>query len=313
MTKQVQTFTKSLEALRSFFKERQVTEVLTPPMVRNPGIEPHLHPFQVYSAHRKELLPYYLQTSPEFWMKWVLADSPELKDIYTLNYSFRDEPDSQWHRPQFLMLEWYRTGASLDDIILDCQGLYSKVSYALKTRIIEDHRVATVKEIMHETLNVNLDNLLTTEKIKTYILKEHPDLAGAEELNLWEDLFFLLFLNKVEPTFKNSSSLFLTHFPSQLAALSKLDDADPRYCLRFEWYVDGVEIANCFHELTNLDEQKQRARQDLAKKNELYSIEIEEPFVLYQALEKTLPTCSGIALGFERLIKVINKEYDFLY
>lgn len=313
MTKQIQTFTTALSALRRYFNERQVTEVLTPPMVENPGIEPHLHPFQVYSAIRKETIPFYLQTSPEFWMKWVLANATELKNIYTLNYSFRDEPESEWHRPQFLMLEWYRVGATLFDIIEDCRGLYEHITNSLQINSDISHRVATVHEIFHEVLEVNLDNLLTTDSMKNYILKEHADLAGAEELNLWEDLFFLLFLNKIEPTFQKIPSLFLTKFPKQLAALSKLDEQDPRYCQRFEWYLNGVEIANCFHELTDLDEQRARAQQDLKKKSNLYSIEIQEPQFLYQALDKGLPTCSGIALGFERLIKVLSKEYDFLY
>ena len=74
-----------------------------------------------------------------------------------------------------------------------------------------------------------------------------------------------------------------------------------------------MEIANCFHELTNLQEQKERAKLDLKKKSDLYSINIQEPQVLYQALEKGLPSCSGIALGFERFIKVLFADYDFLY
>ena len=265
MTKQIQTFTTALSAMRSYFNERQVTEVLTPPMVENPGIEPHLHPFQVYSALNKRPISYYLQTSPEFWMKWVLANAPKLKKIYTLNYSFRDEPESEWHRTQSLMLEWYRVGATLFDIIKDCQDLHTQIGSALQVNVNIKHRVASVHEIFHETLGVDLDTLLTTDSMKNYILNEHSDLAGVAELYLWEDLFSFYFLIKLNHHLKRTPSLFLTKFPRQLAALSKLDDKDSRYCQRFEWYLNGVEIANCFHELTNLQEQKERAKLDLKR------------------------------------------------
>lgn len=313
MTKQIQTFTTALQSLRHFFEERQVVEVLTPPAVSNPGIEPHLHPFQLKSAVEKKDRPLYLHTSPEFWMKWIMAHAPELKNIYTLSYCFRDEPSSEWHRPQFLMLEWYRSGASIHQIIQDCQQLLACLQNALNINQSYPHKVLSVKDAFQIFLNANLDELLVTEKLKQYIQEHHSELAGVSELELWEDLFFLLFLNKIEPELKQYPSLFLTHFPAQLAALSRLDPDDPRYCLRFEWYLQGTEVANCFYELTDLAEQKQRAKSDLKKKQELYQIELPEPTTLYQALEKGLPKSSGIALGFERLIKIIQPGYDFQF
>lgn len=313
MTKQIQTFSLALEALRNFFKERQVVEVLTPPAVQNPGVEPHLHPFQLKSAQTKQDLPLYLHTSPEFWMKWILAHADELPAIYTLSYCFRDEPKSEWHRPQFLMLEWYRKNADLGEIIQDCQGLLSCMLNTLNISESYQHQVISVKELFQQVLKVDLDDLLEVEPLRNYINKFHSDLAGASELELWEDLFFLLFLNKIEPELQKFSSVFLTHFPKQLAALSNLDPDDTRYCLRFEWYIKGVEIANCFNELKDLKEQKKRAKSDLNKKEQLYQIKINEPEILYEALEKGLPDCSGVALGFERLLKVIKKDYNFLY
>ena len=119
-----------LDAIRTFFKERDFLDVLTPPMVSNPGMEVHIHPFQINKAINKEETPYYLHTSPEFWMKHLLSEG--LEKIFTLNYCFRDEPQSPIHRPQFIMLEWYRAGEHYEKIISDCFDLYKYCHEKLK-------------------------------------------------------------------------------------------------------------------------------------------------------------------------------------
>lgn len=313
----IQVFAQSIEILRQFFMDREIKEVLTPPAVQNPGIEPHLHPFQLYSPHRKEYEDLYLHTSPEFWMKWILANSTELTSAYTLSYCFRDEPKSEWHRNQFLMLEWYRKNESYQKIMQDCEELLSFFQGSpLKNHItLSSHETQqlTVKETFQEFLKTDLNELLTLNEIKSYISKDHQDLSGVDEINEWEDAFFLLFLNKVEPIFKNIPSLILKEFPIQLAALSEASKEDPRYCQRFEWYLHGVEIANCFQELTNLKIQKERAKQDQLKKESLYGYSYDQPQVLFDALETGLPQSSGIALGFERFLKVLIKDYEFQF
>ena len=96
----------TVAACRHFFQERDYIETPTPPIVENPGMEAHLHPFQVKSVHQNKELPLYLHTSPEFQMKELLSEGME--KIYHLGYCFRDEPSSATHRHQFLMLEWYQ-------------------------------------------------------------------------------------------------------------------------------------------------------------------------------------------------------------
>lgn len=313
----IQVFAQSIEILRQFFMERDIKEVLTPPAVLNPGIEPHLHPFQLYSPHRNEHEQIYLHTSPEFWMKWILANSTKLTSAYTLSYCFRDEPKSEWHRNQFLMLEWYRKNESYQKIMQDCEELLLFFQESpLKSRISLTNNNTlqlTVKDTFQEFLGTDLNEILTLDEIKNYINKDHQDLSGINEITEWEDAFFLLFLNKVEPKFKNIPSLILKEFPIQLAALSEASKEDPRYCQRFEWYIKGVEIANCFQELTDLKIQKERAKQDLEKKEKLYGYSYDQPHVLFNALETGLPQSTGIALGFERLLKVLIKDYDFQF
>ncbi|MBL7663927.1 MAG: hypothetical protein JNM93_02250, partial [Bacteriovoracaceae bacterium] len=128
----------------------------------------------------------------------------------------------------------------------------------------------------------------------------------AVELN-WDDYFFLLFLNKIEPELKNYPALILYEYPAPLAALSTLKSSDKRVCERFEIYLDGVEIANAFNELTETQEQKARFKQQAHEKKQAYQYNLPEPTEFYQTLERGLPKCSGIALGVERLLAALIK------
>jgi lysyl-tRNA synthetase class 2 len=111
-----------LWAIRLFFQQNNFLDVMTPPMVENPGMETHIHPFSVGHAKSKNMSPWYLQTSPEFQMKELLSIG--FDDLFTITYSFRDEPNASAHRPQFLMLEWYRKNAYYTQIMKDCEDLF---------------------------------------------------------------------------------------------------------------------------------------------------------------------------------------------
>ena len=110
-----------LWSIRQFFNNQGFTDVMPPPMVENPGMETHIHPFQVGHARTSSLTSMYLNTSPEFHMKELL--SLGFENIFTIGYSFRDEPIAPNHRPQFLMLEWYRTQVHYTQIMDDCEKL----------------------------------------------------------------------------------------------------------------------------------------------------------------------------------------------
>jgi lysyl-tRNA synthetase class 2 len=295
------------QAIRDFFKARDFMDVLTPPAVPNPGMEVHIHPFNV------EGLGLYLHTSPEFAMKELLSQG--LENIFTLNYCFRNEPMSDQHRPQFIMLEWYRSNASYEKIMDDCQELFlfcrdylieQKISINPAYQKFEPIR-KTVAELFRETIDVEILDYLEVESLRELIQKRFPEVPLPNETLQWDDYYFLLFLNKVEPFLKSYRFLVLYEFPYHLAALSKLKESDKRVCERFEIYAEGIELANCFHELIDLEEQKERFKKQAKLKLELYDYRLPEPEVLYQALERGLPNCSGIALGVERLLKVLTK------
>lgn len=303
-----------LWAIRQFFNQRHFQDVITPPMVQNPGMETHIHPFGVSHAKTSSISPWYLQTSPEFHMKELL--SLGFDDIFTVSYSFRDEPNASNHRPQFLMLEWYRRLSHYTQIMKDCEELFSYCLDSLEQKQNEidpslkniKFEKATIQDIFSDFLKIDILEFLETKDLKELIEKNFRDvpLPTKGEVMSWDDYYFLLFLNKIEPHLISYPYLLLYEFPHHLSALSTLKAEDPRVCERFEIYSKGVELCNCFNELTDLKIQKERFSLQAQEKKTLYHYELPEPTVLYSALQRGLPASAGIALGIERFLKVLT-------
>ena len=129
----------------------------------------------------------------------------------------------------------------------------------------------------------------------------------------WDDYYFLLFLNKIEPLLTNYPYLLLKEFPAPLSALSTIKKTDPRVCERFEVYMSGVEICNCFNELTSYDEQTRRFKIQSKEKMDLYNYELAWPTEFMQVLDNGYPPSAGIALGVERLLLSLIKTENPFY
>ena len=292
-------------ALRDFFRERDFFDVVTPPVVENPGMETHLHPFALYSVKDCKVLPHYLHTSPEFMMKELLSQG--FGKIFNLSYVFRDEPSSEDHRFQFLMLEWYRTGVGYERIMQDCEELVARSAEVLKAcgqsvRPIRWEK-KSVEQLFREVLNISILDYLETDKLRNLIIEKYPEVPLPVVPMDWEDYYFLLFLNKIEPVIKDIPALLLYEFPRPLAALSTLKEGDTRVCQRFEVYLYGMELCNCFNELTDLAVLKKRFEKQGRDKLRHYSYQLPSPERFYQIMERGLPPSSGVALGVERLYK----------
>ena len=290
-----------IQAIRTFFTNDNFLDVITPPMVPNPGMETHIHPFRVAHAKTNSMSNWYLHTSPEFYMKELL--SLDFEKIFTISYAFRDEPTAPTHRPQFLMLEWYRKNAHYSEIMDDCENLFAFCTNQ-KIKFVR----ATIQEIFLEMINVDILNFLDKKDLKELIeinFKDIPLPTKGENLG-WDDYYFLLFLNKIEPHLAHHPYLLLSEFPAPLAALSTLKPLDPRVCERFEIYANGIELCNCFNELTDLDILKKRFKEQSMEKKNLYGYELPEPTIIYDAMSRGLPQSAGIALGIERLLRVFT-------
>jgi lysyl-tRNA synthetase class 2 len=278
-------------AVRAFFSARGYMEVETPYAVPAPGEEVHL---RAVPAGAK-----WLNTSPEFAMKKLLAGGSG--PIFQFARVWRDEPWSPTHAPEFTMLEWYALGADMTALMAETFALLRatlppEVTCRGITTRLDEPEFLSVAEAF--TRYVGADVLATAGDAAALAAQAGATLRDEEE---WEDLFFRLLLERVEPHLGRGRATFLTHWPAAQAALARPCPADERVAERFELYVCGIELANAFVELTDEAEQRRRFAADRARRHELYGPdwEVDEAFL---AAVAALPACSGIALGFDRLV-----------
>jgi lysyl-tRNA synthetase class 2 len=309
---------KIVAAVRAFFDARGYLEADTPLLVAKPGMEPHLEPFETKvfdplgNAYRGFLI-----TSPEYAMKKLLAAG--FTRIYQMAKCFRNgEAFEGRHNPEFTMLEWYRTGTEYLGIMDETEALVKDVAQKTLGRMTATWRGKeidlaqpwerlTVGEAMRKHADVDLDAALSDKKI---LLDAAAKLGHALPADApWDDAFFSVFLNAVEPHLGAERPTFLYEYPVSMAALSKASARDPRYAERFELYVGGLELANAFTELTDADEQRRRLldEQELREKLGRAQYGLDEDFLL--ALEH-MPAAGGIALGIDRLVMLLMGEED---
>lgn len=303
-------------SIRSYFLAQGFWDLPTPPVVESPGLEPHLHPFKISatykSSHHTQKSALYLHTSPEFKLKEALSFG--IQKAFTITHCFRDEPPGPHHRFQFLMLEWYRQQERYEKIIEDIDGLISCVAQSLsKSQVAIDQtilsaplKVKTMDQVFHEFIGHSFFEFPDRKDFEAFIFQTYPQIPKQKNL-CWDDLFFLLFLNEIEPQLKKYPRLIIKEFPASQAALSTIKKDDPRVCERFELYLNGVEICNCFNELLDSKEQERRAKQELALKKQLYDYQLPYPKTLMDALNRGInsPSC-GVALGVERLAMMLT-------
>jgi len=287
-------------ATRAFFAGRGYTEVETPYAVTAPGEEVHLQALRtVIEAPDGSSRAAWLHTSPEFAMKRLLVAGAG--PIFQLARVWRNGEGSARHLAEFTMLEWYRPGLSFDGLIEEATALLQAVlppvvrSGGVTTDLSRVERLTVAEAFLRYA---GADVLGTAG--------DAPALAAAAGAVLrpgegWEDLFFRLLLDRVEPQLGRAHPTVLTHWPAAQAALARRDPDDPRVALRFELFVCGMELANAFEELTDPGEQRARFLDDRARRHALYGPDwpLDEDFLA--ALAHGMPPASGIALGFDRL------------
>ena len=287
-------------ATRAFFQERGYLEVETPYAVPAPGEEVHLRPFATVRQHpdgRAE--PLWLHTSPEFAMKTLLVGGAG--PIFQLARVWRNGEGSALHAPEFTMLEWYRPGAGFDDLIAETEAFLRAVLPPVVTcRGVRTDLSRFERLTVHDAFarHAGADLLGTAGDVAA--LGRSAGVVPRDG-ETWEDLFFRLLLERVEPAIGHDHPTFLTHWPAEQAALARLDPADPRVGLRFELFVCGIELANAFEELTDAAEQRVRFVADRARRHALYGPDWAMDDAFLAALAHGMPPASGIALGFDRL------------
>jgi len=283
-----------LTRVREFFAARGVLEVETPVLsaagVSDPQIESLVT--RIAGLHG----PFFLCTSPEFHMKRLLAAGSG--DIYQLCRVFRDAERGRWHNPEFTLLEWYRLG-------FDDAALMTEVE-ELVTRLLAPERRLPPAEWLtyHQALrrHVGVDAHTASERDLELAAARHGIVCRAD---LERDARLDVLMGLVAgPQLGRGRLCFVCDYPASQASLARLKPGLPPVAARFELYPDGIEIANGFHELANLDEQRGRFARDLRIRRERGQIEPPTDERLLAALAAGLPDCAGVALGFDRLVAI---------
>ncbi len=303
-----------LRETRQFFERRGFAEVETPALQVSPGLEPHLKAFATLleepGAGKRRL---FLHTSPEFAMKKLLAAG--VPRLFQLAHAFRNAERSNTHHPEFSLLEWYRAGATYLDLMKDCEELLrhtlkaaGRTSFAYKGKTAnpaQTWQLLSVAESFHRFAGIDLlatapDPLRPELKLLALAAKHLEILPHRGDS--WEDLFFRIFLERIEPNLGSPVPTLLYDYPVSMAALARAKPGDPRLAERVELYVCGLELANGFSELTDAAEQRARFARDRSAKRRRYGLAypVDEDFLA--ALEAGLPESAGMALGFDRLV-----------
>lgn len=275
------------QQIRTFFAERQVVEVDTPLLADAPVTDPFLEALTVEHPGKTQ----YLQTSPEYAMKQLLAAGSG--DIYQLCKAFRAEEAGRLHRTEFTMLEWYRVGFDEHDLMAEVDAL---LQCTLSCQPATKH---TYQSLFDTYLGINPHAV--SEEALLAMVHQQLDLT-ADNLNR-DDYLMLLFSHCIEPHLGHEQPVFVYDYPASQAALAQCKQVNRQIvAARFEVFVNGMELANGYHELTDATEQKHRFEKDLALREQLGlpAVPIDEGLV--QALEKGLPACAGVALGVDRLL-----------
>ena len=301
----IQTRHQIIRGIRKWFDQQNFIETETPLLVSAPSPEAQLFPVKTEKG--------YLITSPEYQMKRLLVGG--FDKIFQITRCFRDAENSPQHNPEFTMLEWYRTYQPLEKLMTDIEQFVLHLSDSVKSNLLSKKIPLppwprkSVSALFKKHIGIKLDGSETS-----YELRKKAELSGHEKLFhdlpdsskltdslAYEQTFFRLW-NYIQNRFSQSTPVFVFDWPLPLASLARKNPMRKEFAERVELYVNCMELANGFAELTDPIEQRRRFEQDLKnrKSEERETVPLDKK--LLKSLEQGLPECSGMALGIDRLI-----------
>ena len=283
-----------LARARRFFADGGVLEVDTPMVVNAPVTDVHIHSARV-DLGASTSRPFFLHTSPEYAMKRLLAAGSG--DIYQICHVVRGFERGRHHNAEFTLIEWYRLGFTLDDLMSEVDALVRALLGPVASGHASErmtYREAFLQELALDPFTASLSELQEAARRSGF--------ADAATDPHRDELLDFLMGACVGPRLGSNALTFVHGYPATQAALARLDPQDARAALRFELYCEGVELANGFHELASAAEQRARFNQDIAERHRAGLPAYPPDELLLAALEAGLPECSGVALGFDRTL-----------
>jgi lysyl-tRNA synthetase class 2 len=294
---------KILAEIRQYFTTEKVLEVETPTISPSTVTDVHLEAMRTVHTNPQSVKKthLFLQTSPEYYMKRMLCAG--FPSIFQITKCYRDDEVGRYHNPEFTMLEWYRLGFSMNELLNEVDTILRLV---LDTPVCEK---ATYSELFVKYLgldvksdsDVKVVSICKTLGYENIVPSDFKDKLSLIDRDM---LLQLLFCERIERKIGIDRPIAVTNFPASQASLAKIDPSDPWFSLRFEFYYQGIELANGFEELDDADEQRTRFILDNKQRKES-GLELKPQDVKFlSALGVGLPKCSGVALGIDRLLMI---------
>lgn len=288
---------KVLAIIRDFFAKRNILEVETPLLAHFGVTDPHINTVSVVLNSNKQ---YYLQTSPEYCMKRLLAAGSGA--IYQITKAFRDDDVGSLHNPEFTMLEWYRPGFNHLQLMAEVNDLLQAI-LPLQTANLVSYKELFQRYLAIDPHATNLAELRALSESKNFNCSK-----TFRQEAMVDDWLQVLFSQYIEPKLSGRSPWFVYNYPRSQAALAKVAVTEEgEIAERFEVYLQGIELANGYHELTEVEQQLARFKQDQQIRAQLHKPAMAIDGRLIAALAAGLPACAGVALGIDRLVMLASK------
>lgn len=329
---------KVIHAIRTFFQRRNYHEVETPLLVPSVIPESYLENFTTTLLTRnKEKKQLFLTSSPEASIKKLLVAG--IGNCFEITKSFRNgETHSNLHNPEFTILEWYQVGKDYFDVMKECELLiiYIKNQISKIKNTNKKSKISGSNSLVYQGRLFNMTppfiRISICEAIKKYSGIEFDSITDkggktdseifsldliattaikkgykVEKSSTWELLFNQIFLNEIEPQIaRESRPVFVYDYPKPMAGLAKLHSKDPRLAQRFELYISGLELGDCYTELTDWKELEQRFKEQKREIERLGKSPVKTDEEFINALKIGLPDCSGMAMGIDRLVMLFT-------
>jgi lysyl-tRNA synthetase class 2 len=294
--------------IRAFFLNKAVLEVETPLLCHAVGTDPNLAFFATDYNSPPLRQPLFLQTSPEFAMKRLLAAGSG--SIYQICKAFRNGETGRFHNPEFTLLEWYRVGFDLEQLMNEVEELILFLFAA------EQMHLAGVQRYSYQAIFQQYTGLNALEfSYEAYcaftVTHDLPEAVSLCEHNhaLWLDF---LFSHCVQPHLSGNCLVMIYSYPACQSSLARINACDSRITDRVELFINGVELGNGYYELSDAIEQNRRFEAEIAERQQKNLPAVVKDERLLAALASGLPDCSGIAIGLDRLLMLLSKSPNIL-
>lgn len=293
---------QTLQKIRQFFAQKSVLEVETPLISAAIGTDPNLDFFTTEYHWPPTQRTLFLQTSPEFAMKRLLAAGSG--SIYQICKAFRNGESGRFHNPEFTLLEWYRVGFNLPQLMDEVDELFAF--------LFDAPPLQTTQRVRYQSLfqqTTGLDPLVFS--YQDYAKYAHDSglidattLCGHDHV-LWLDF---IFSHQIQPHLGHNALFMVYGYPAGMSSLARINQDNPAIADRVELFIKGVELGNGYYELSDAKEQQRRFDNEIAVRQDNQRPSVVKDKRLLAALEAGLPDCSGIAIGLDRLLMLLSNS-----